>query len=149
MFDHLFHDIIWADEPQASPPPPPPPSPSAPAPPRFGGRGSEWVDVERFYSYWSSYSTQKSFHWADAYNPNSAPSRKVLGLFFDYFRGILSFISFFSSTTSCALKIKRMMEQANKKERDKYRKEWNEEVRHLVSFIKKRGISLSDEVIRF
>jgi len=100
IYDNLFHNIIWGDEEIEG----------EPVPPRFGTSSSEWNDVEKFYNYWSSYVTNKNFNWADEFNPNTAPSRKV----------------------------KRLMEQANKKERDKYRREWNEQVRQLVSFVKKR-----------
>ena len=57
--------------------------------------------VHPFYSHWSSYFTAKSFVWVEKYDTREAPNRQV----------------------------RRLMEQDNKKLRDKARKERNEQVR--------------------
>lgn len=56
------------------------------------------------------FATSKSFAWCDEYNPASAPNRKV----------------------------RRLMEDDNKKKRNKARKEFNETVRALAAFVRKR-----------
>merc|ERR1740128_1604536 len=64
----------------------------------------------RFYDYWSAYSTPRSYSWLDKYDTRQGENRWV----------------------------KRKMEQENKKIRDKAKKERNEVVRNLVSFVRKR-----------
>ena len=46
-----------------------------PPPHRFGTADFDAVGVGAFYAYWSTFSTFKSFSWADVYNPASAPNR--------------------------------------------------------------------------
>lgn len=78
--------------------------------PSFGLSGAPWSEVGPFYAEWSSFVSAKDFSWADEYNPASAPNRKV----------------------------RRAMEQENEKKRKAARKEYNEGVRALVDFLRKR-----------
>ena len=47
---------------------------------RFGTSEFDAVGVNAFYSFWTTFSTFKSFSWADLYNPASAPNRWILGI---------------------------------------------------------------------
>ncbi|XP_022105462.1 dnaJ homolog subfamily C member 21-like [Acanthaster planci] len=79
--------------------------------PQFGTSDSPYEQVVHpFYAYWQSYSTSRSFVWKETYDTREAPNRRVA----------------------------RLMEKENKKLRDVAKKEWNEEVRALVSFVRKR-----------
>lgn len=78
--------------------------------PRFGDSLSTDEEVLRFYNYWSDFVTMKEFSYADAYNPNVAPNRRV----------------------------KRIIDKENKKERMKEKKKFNDLVKEIVSFVKKR-----------
>ncbi|XP_078677675.1 dnaJ homolog subfamily C member 21-like [Branchiostoma floridae x Branchiostoma belcheri] len=79
--------------------------------PDFGAPDSVYEDTVRpFYAYWQSYCTKKSFVWLEKYDTREAPNRRVA----------------------------RLMEKENKKFRDKGKKEYNETVRQLVAFVKKR-----------
>jgi len=79
--------------------------------PSFGKSDDEYETVVGpFYAFWSSYSTARSFSWLDKYDTRQGENRWV----------------------------KRKMEAENKKIRDKARKEKNEAVRNLVSFVRKR-----------
>ncbi|XP_066903269.1 dnaJ homolog subfamily C member 21 [Halyomorpha halys] len=89
--------------------------------PCFGDSKSSYEEVVHpFYAYWQSYSTKKSYSWLDQYDIRQAPNRKVL----------------------------RLMEKENKKIRDKARKERNEEVRALVTFVRKRDKRVIEHVKR-
>jgi DnaJ family protein A protein 5 len=70
-------------------------------PPSFGTSRSAWPDVQRFYTWWQQFVSQRDFSWADRYQLNKAPNRKV----------------------------RRLMEKENKKERERQRKIYNELVR--------------------
>ncbi|PWN41985.1 DnaJ-domain-containing protein, partial [Ceraceosorus guamensis] len=63
-----------------------------------------------FYQAWSGYTTRKSFGWKDGWKLSEAPDRRV----------------------------KKMMEKDNKKAREAGRKEYNETIRSLVTFLRKR-----------
>ena len=76
--------------------------------PHFGTHYSCADDVFAFYDDWKFFSTQKKFTYADLYNPNEAPNRRV----------------------------KRLIEVENKKERNKERGKFNELVRELVEMLK-------------
>mmetsp|Transcript_13104 Transcript_13104/g.13154 ORF Transcript_13104/g.13154 Transcript_13104/m.13154 type:complete len:309 (+) Transcript_13104:107-1033(+) len=76
----------------------------------LGNEGSTADEVLRFYSHWSQYVTSLSFSWCDRYNTTQAPSRPV----------------------------RRVMEKENKRFRDTGRREYQERVRELVCFIRKR-----------
>ncbi|XP_033636350.1 dnaJ homolog subfamily C member 21-like [Asterias rubens] len=79
--------------------------------PEFGASDSSYDEVVHpFYAYWQSYSTSRSFVWKETYDTRGAPNRRIA----------------------------RLMEKDNKKLRDAAKKEWNEEVRALVSFVRKR-----------
>ncbi|XP_046742970.1 dnaJ homolog subfamily C member 21 [Diprion similis] len=78
--------------------------------PGFGNSTSSYDDVHKFYAYWQSYSTKRSFAWLDPYDIRDTPNRRVL----------------------------RLVEKENKKIRDKAKKERNEQVRNLVAFVRKR-----------
>ncbi|KAI8351674.1 hypothetical protein B0O80DRAFT_110882 [Mortierella sp. GBAus27b] len=67
-------------------------------------------DVKQFYNSWLTFSTQKTFAWCDKYRLSEAPDRRV----------------------------RRAMEKENKKLRDVARKEFNETVTSLATFIRKR-----------
>eukprot|EP00743_Colponemidia_sp_Colp-15_P006043 GILK01006493.1.p1 GENE.GILK01006493.1~~GILK01006493.1.p1 ORF type:complete len:450 (+),score=117.25 GILK01006493.1:121-1470(+) len=90
------------------------------APPPFGNSQSMYADVKRFYAYWGDFVSRQSFAWEDKYNPNEAPNRQI----------------------------RRLMEQENKKERQKARKVYNEEVRALVGFVKKRDKRVIEQQLR-
>ncbi|KAJ5114584.1 hypothetical protein NUU61_000343 [Penicillium alfredii] len=79
--------------------------------PSFGTRDSDFEDVVRpFYAAWSGFSTRKSFAWKDAYRYSEAPDRRV----------------------------RRLMEKENKRLREEGIREFNDAVRSLVAFVKKR-----------
>ena len=82
-----------------------------PAYPSFGHADDSFTDVVRpFYAAWTSFATQKIFSWNDIYRLNEAPDRRV----------------------------RRMMEKENKRLRDEGIREFNDAVRSLVAFVKKR-----------
>ncbi|KAG2001505.1 hypothetical protein GB937_010110 [Aspergillus fischeri] len=79
--------------------------------PTFGSQSDTFEDVVRpFYTVWSSFSTKKSFAWKDIYRYSEAPDRRV----------------------------RRLMEKENKRLREEGVREFNEAVRSLVAFVKKR-----------
>lgn len=79
--------------------------------PTFGHKDDEYSDVVRhFYSAWSSFSTVKTFSWMDKYRLSEAPDRWS----------------------------RRRMEQENKKFRQDGVREFNDAVRSLVAFVRKR-----------
>lgn len=89
--------------------------------PTFGDANTPWAPVTKkkgdetayaslFYRAWGSFATAKDFSWRDVWNSSEAPDRKI----------------------------RRLMERDNKKARDDSRKEYNEAVRTLVAFIRKR-----------
>ena len=79
--------------------------------PSFGHASDGYDDVVRpFYAVWSGFSTRKSFSWADLYRYSDAPDRRV----------------------------RRMMEKENKRFREEGIREFNDAVRSLVAFVKKR-----------
>ena len=79
--------------------------------PSFGHKDDDYNDVVRpFYAMWNSFATKKSFSWKDAYNYSEAPDRKI----------------------------RRMMEKENKRFRDESVREFNDAVRSLVAFVRKR-----------
>ncbi|KAG0042134.1 hypothetical protein BGZ83_000869 [Gryganskiella cystojenkinii] len=67
-------------------------------------------DVKQFYNAWLTFSTQKSFSWCDKFRLSEAPDRRV----------------------------RRAMEKENKKFRDTARKEFNDTVLSLASYVRKR-----------
>eukprot|EP01094_Clydonella_sp_ATCC50884_P008165 TRINITY_DN1745_c5_g1_i1.p1 TRINITY_DN1745_c5_g1~~TRINITY_DN1745_c5_g1_i1.p1 ORF type:complete len:591 (+),score=246.23 TRINITY_DN1745_c5_g1_i1:69-1841(+) len=78
--------------------------------PPFGHSDSPWEDVARFYSQWLAFSSRHKFMWVDKWKLSEAPNRRV----------------------------KRLMEKDNGKMREKARKEYNELIRSLVMYVRKR-----------
>ncbi|EOO02585.1 hypothetical protein UCRPA7_1960 [Phaeoacremonium minimum UCRPA7] len=79
--------------------------------PPFGSADDSYESVARpFYNAWSNFSTKKSFSWKDKYRLSDAPDRRV----------------------------RRLMEKENKKYRDDAIRDFNDAVRSLVAFVKKR-----------
>lgn len=88
---------------------------SASSLPAFGNSSLSGPEVAAFYSSWTNYTTMKDFAWADKYNPAAAPNRKV----------------------------RRLMEDENKKERKGVKRSHNDAVRELVAFVRKRDKRLA------
>ncbi|KAG7134510.1 DnaJ subfamily C member 21 like protein [Verticillium longisporum] len=79
--------------------------------PPFGESIDEYEpNVKAFYASWAGFSTVKTFAWKDKYRLSDAPDRRV----------------------------RRAMEKENKKMRDDAIKEFNDAVRFLVTFARKR-----------
>ena len=78
--------------------------------PNFGDNESSDADVEAFYSYWENFNTVKGFDWADPFDVREADSRRL----------------------------KRLIEQENKRFRTKARKHYLSIVKRLVTFVKAR-----------
>jgi DnaJ family protein A protein 5 len=79
--------------------------------PEFGGMGDSYAEVVRpFYAAWMGFTTRKTFSWLDMYNYAEAPDRRI----------------------------RRLMEKENKRLRDEGIKEFNDAVRSLVAFVRKR-----------
>ncbi|KAK2078100.1 hypothetical protein QBZ16_003968 [Prototheca wickerhamii] len=76
----------------------------------FGTSSSPWSEVNAFYNHWAGFVSKRDFSWADEYDVRQAPNRKV----------------------------RRMIESENEKARKAARREFNEQVRELVAFVKKR-----------
>ncbi|XP_053604804.1 dnaJ homolog subfamily C member 21 [Plodia interpunctella] len=78
--------------------------------PKFGNSTTPYEDVHEFYAYWMSFSTNKSYVWLDQYEIQQGDNRRVI----------------------------KLMEKENNKLRQKARKERNEEIRRLVSFVRRK-----------
>ena len=78
--------------------------------PRFQRSDSTAHDVFSFYNYWCNFASRMSFSWEDKYNPSDVPNRQV----------------------------RRAIEKENKKFRDVARKKYNDTVRALASYVRKR-----------
>jgi DnaJ family protein A protein 5 len=82
-----------------------------PSYPTFGHKGDTYEDVVRdFYSAWNGFATAKGFAWVDVYRLSEAPDRRY----------------------------RRAMEKENQKLRDDARRDFNDAVRALVAFVRKR-----------
>ncbi|CAN8067281.1 unnamed protein product [Agarophyton chilense] len=77
---------------------------------KFGNGDTPWEEVREFYQEWEPFSSSKSFGFADKWNLADAPNREY----------------------------RRAMEKENKRQRAKLKKEFNNDVRELVKFVKKR-----------
>ncbi|RPD54290.1 DnaJ-domain-containing protein [Lentinus tigrinus ALCF2SS1-7] len=97
--------------------------------PSFGDSTWPWLSPSKeekdqcartFYAYWTNFVTSKEFEWADQWNLAEAPDRRV----------------------------RRLMERDNKKARDDARKEYNETVRSLAMFIRKRDPRYKTHIAR-
>eukprot|EP00587_Corethron_hystrix_P007865 CAMPEP_0113330604 /NCGR_PEP_ID=MMETSP0010_2-20120614/21767_1 /TAXON_ID=216773 ORGANISM="Corethron hystrix, Strain 308" /NCGR_SAMPLE_ID=MMETSP0010_2 /ASSEMBLY_ACC=CAM_ASM_000155 /LENGTH=267 /DNA_ID=CAMNT_0000193261 /DNA_START=145 /DNA_END=945 /DNA_ORIENTATION=+ /assembly_acc=CAM_ASM_000155 len=82
----------------------------APRPPFGTSPSSPWVEVDAFYRSWESFVTGLSFAHADKYDTREAPDRRV----------------------------RRAMEDENRKARKTARKERTEEVVSLIAFVKRK-----------
>jgi len=79
--------------------------------PSFGHANDDYEHVAKsFYAAWSGFATSKSFSWKDAFPYSDAPDRRV----------------------------RRMMEKENKRLRDEGIREYNDAVRSMVAFVRKR-----------
>jgi len=77
--------------------------------PLFGGPDATMEEVYAFYKHWDGFATLKPFAYADVYNPKEAPNRRV----------------------------KRLIENENKKARQKEKNKFNDMMRDLITHIKK------------
>ncbi|CAN4088372.1 unnamed protein product [Withania somnifera] len=84
--------------------------------PLMGNLESPYAQVTAFYSYWLGFVTVMDFCWMDQYDVMAGPNRKS----------------------------RRVMEEENKKLRKKARREYNETVRGLAEFVKKRDKRVID-----
>lgn len=79
--------------------------------PDFGYKSDDYENVVRpFYSAWTGFATKKSFSWKAHYRLSDAPDRRI----------------------------RRLMEKENKKLRDEAIQEYNDSVRSLIAFVRKR-----------
>ncbi|KAJ4972564.1 hypothetical protein NE237_005738 [Protea cynaroides] len=78
--------------------------------PLMGNLENPYAQVSAFYNYWLGFCTVLDFCWVDEYDVLAGPNRKS----------------------------RRLMEEENKKLRKKARKEYNDTVRGLAEFVKKR-----------
>ena len=79
--------------------------------PSFGHARDDYEEVVRpFYAIWNGFATRKTFSWKDLYKYSDAPDRRV----------------------------RRMMKRENNSSRDDAIREFNETVRTLVQFVRKR-----------
>lgn len=79
--------------------------------PEFGRAGDDYETAVRpFYAAWSGFVTRKTFSWKEIYRYSEAPDRRT----------------------------RRLMERENKRLRDEAAYEFNDSVRSLVAFLKKR-----------
>lgn len=79
--------------------------------PEFGGPEDDYDDVVKpFYRVWMNFSTKKTFSWRDAYRSSDAPDRAT----------------------------RRVMDKENRRLRDEAIREFNNTVRALVAFVRKR-----------
>lgn len=82
-----------------------------PSYPLFGDSTDDYDSVvKKFYAGWLGFATRKTFAWKDKYRMSDAPDRRV----------------------------RRLMEKENKKLRDDAIKDFNDTVRFLVTFVRKR-----------
>ena len=83
----------------------------------FGSSDSTWENVSVFYQGWESFSSSLSFAWADQYDVMEAPNRRV----------------------------RRAMEDENRKVRKGAKRARNDDVLALVRFVKKRDPRVIDQ----
>ncbi|KAL9243295.1 hypothetical protein vseg_017200 [Gypsophila vaccaria] len=84
--------------------------------PLMGDLGSEYTQVTAFYGYWLGFTTVLDFGWVDKWDAMAGENRKA----------------------------RRVMEEENKKLRRKARREFNETVRGLAEFVRKRDKRVID-----
>ncbi|EFR02770.1 hypothetical protein MGYG_05769 [Nannizzia gypsea CBS 118893] len=78
--------------------------------PSFGCKDDPPDSIRKFYAAWSSFATKKSYAWKDVYKYSEAPDRRV----------------------------RRLMEKENKRLREDGIRDFNDAVRSLVAFVRKR-----------
>jgi DnaJ family protein A protein 5 len=78
--------------------------------PLIGNLKSPYAQVSAFYNYWLGFSTVKDFSWVDKYRVSAERNRKA----------------------------KRLLEEENKKLRKAAKRKYNETVRQLAQFVRKR-----------
>ncbi|KAG1366774.1 DNAJ protein JJJ1 [Cocos nucifera] len=83
---------------------------AVPPAPLIGNLDSPYSQVTAFYNYWLGFCTVMDFGWVDEYDASMGPNRRT----------------------------RRAMEEENKKVRKKAKREYNDTVRGLVAFVKKR-----------
>lgn len=88
--------------------------------PIMGNLESPYAQVTAFYNYWLDFCTVMDFCWADEYDVMSGLNRKS----------------------------RRLMEEENKKVRKKAKREYNETVRRLAEFAKKRDKRVIDMMVK-
>ncbi|CAL0330597.1 unnamed protein product [Lupinus luteus] len=88
--------------------------------PVMGNLESPYAQVTAFYSYWLGFATVMDFCWADEYDVMAGPDRRT----------------------------RRRMEEENNKARRKARKEYNDTVRKLGDFVKKRDKRVIDMKVK-
>lgn len=94
--------------------------PEPAAPPVIGNLDSPYAQVTAFYSYWLGFGSGMDFGWAAAWDAARGESRRV----------------------------RRLMEEDNKKATRKARREYNDAVRGLAAFCKKRDKRVVDMVLK-
>ncbi|CAH8334688.1 unnamed protein product [Eruca vesicaria subsp. sativa] len=88
--------------------------------PIMGNLESPYTQVTAFYNYWLGFSTVLDFCWVDEYDTMAGPNRRM----------------------------RRKMEEENKKVRKKAKREYNETVRGLAAFVKKRDKRVVDMMVK-
>ncbi|KAF5477154.1 hypothetical protein F2P56_003826 [Juglans regia] len=88
--------------------------------PVMGNLESPYAQVTAFYNYWLGFSTVMDFCWVDQYDVMAGPNRKS----------------------------RRVMEEENNKLRKKARREYNDTVRGLAEFVKKRDKRVIDMAMK-
>lgn len=88
--------------------------------PGFGNADSTWEEVEKFYNFWSTFKTTRSFAFKDIYEPRYANNSNM----------------------------RRGINRENMKERQKAEKEFVKTLRELVAFVRKRDPRVAKEIER-
>ncbi|CAL9074745.1 unnamed protein product [Musa textilis] len=88
--------------------------------PLIGNLECPYAQVTAFYNYWLGFSTVMDFGWVDEYDASMGPNRRT----------------------------RRAMEEENKKLRKKARREYNDTVRGLGAFVKKRDKRVVDMMVK-
>ncbi|KAJ3697077.1 hypothetical protein LUZ61_000782 [Rhynchospora tenuis] len=89
-------------------------------PPLMGNLDSPYPQVTAFFNYWLGFCTVLDFAWVDEYDSSFGPNRRS----------------------------RRIMEEENKKLRKKARREYNDSVRGLAAFVKKRDKRVVDMMVK-
>ncbi|XP_008791313.2 DNAJ protein JJJ1 homolog [Phoenix dactylifera] len=88
--------------------------------PLIGNLDSPYPQVTAFYNYWLGFCTVMDFGWVDEYDASMGPNRRT----------------------------RRAMEEENKKARKKAKREYNDTVRGLAAFVKKRDKRVIDMMVK-